>query len=143
MGPFFGILENDEIISIAGVHIVSRWASVGAIGNVYTRPDRRGRGLATRTTAAVVQTMLEEGIETIVLNVAMDNKPALRCYRNLSSIAAIAKGVGSLIFARRIRKDNRVSATKEVTHGIYQSRAHGFESEQAMSWDDELRTRNK
>ena len=83
MGPFFGIFENKAIISIAGVHILSLWASVAAIGNVFTRPDRRGRGLAAKTTAAVVQAVLNQGIDTIVLNVAMDNEPALRCYRNL------------------------------------------------------------
>lgn len=83
MGPFFGIRENGEIISIAGVHIVSPWASVAAIGNVFTRPDRRGQGLATKTSAAVVEAVLEDGIDTIVLNVAMDNEPAIRCYENL------------------------------------------------------------
>jgi len=83
VGPFFGIRENEELISIAGVHIISPWASVAAIGNVFTRPDRRGQGLATRTSAAVVQAVLEQGIDMIVLNVAMDNEPALRCYQNL------------------------------------------------------------
>jgi predicted GNAT family acetyltransferase len=86
MGPFFGILENEVIISIAGVHILSLWANVAAIGNVFTRPDRRGHGLATRTTAAVVQELLDRGIDTIVLNVAKDNEPALRCYRNLGFV---------------------------------------------------------
>ncbi len=83
MGPFYGIRENGEIISIAGVHIVSPWASVAAVGNVFTRPDRRGQGLATRTSAAVVQAVLDDGIDTIVLNVASDNEPALRCYEKL------------------------------------------------------------
>ena len=82
-GLFFGIRENEEIISIAGVHIISPWASVAAIGNVFTRPDRRGQGLATKTSAAVVQVLIERGIDTIVLNVAVDNEPALRCYENL------------------------------------------------------------
>jgi RimJ/RimL family protein N-acetyltransferase len=83
MGPFYGIRENGEIISIAGVHIISPWASVAAIGNVFTRPDRRGQGFATKTSAAVIQAVLEQGIDTIVLNVAMDNEPALRCYEKL------------------------------------------------------------
>jgi predicted GNAT family acetyltransferase len=87
MGPFFGIRENGEIISIAGVHIVSPWAGVAAIGNVFTRPDHRGQGLATKTSAAVVQALLEDEIDTIVLNVAMDNKPAIRCYENLGFTA--------------------------------------------------------
>jgi ribosomal protein S18 acetylase RimI-like enzyme len=98
MGPFFGIRENEEIVSIAGVHIMSPWASVAAIGNVFTRPDRRGQGLATRTSAAVVQAVLEEGIDTIVLNVAMDNEPALRCYENLgfSQYCSYYEGSGFL-----------------------------------------------
>ena len=98
MGPFFGIRENEEIISIAGVHILSPWASVAAIGNVFTRPDRRGQGLAARTSAAVVQAVLEQGIDTIVLNVAMDNEPALRCYENLgfTSYCSYYEGSGFL-----------------------------------------------
>ena len=98
MGPFFGIRENEELISIAGVHIVSPWASVAAIGNVFTRPDRRGQGLASRTSAAVVQTVIEQGVDTIVLNVAMDNEPALRCYENLgfTSYCSYYEGSGFL-----------------------------------------------
>jgi ribosomal protein S18 acetylase RimI-like enzyme len=83
MGPFFGLSEGDELLSMAGVHIQSHWASVAAIGNVFTRPDRRGQGLATKVTAAVVSELLSHGIETIVLNVEMDNHPALACYRKL------------------------------------------------------------
>ena len=83
IGPFFGIYEGDELICIAGVHVLSQWAKVAAVGNVFTRPDRRGQGLATRVSAAVVQALLEQDIQTIVLNVAMDNEPALRCYRRL------------------------------------------------------------
>jgi ribosomal protein S18 acetylase RimI-like enzyme len=82
-GIFYGIFEGDELISLAGTHILSHWASVAAIGNVFTRPDLRGKGLATRVTAAVVRVALDQGIETVVLNVGMDNAPALACYRKL------------------------------------------------------------
>jgi len=83
MGPFYGLYEDDELVSIAGVHIQSHWASVAAIGNIFTKPDRRGQGLATRVTAAVIEDVLSQGVETIVLNVGMDNHPALACYRKL------------------------------------------------------------
>jgi predicted GNAT family acetyltransferase len=56
---------------------------LAAIGNVFTRPDRRGRGLAKRTTGAVASELLRRGTKTIVLNVAMDNDPAVRAYRAL------------------------------------------------------------
>ena len=99
IGPFFGIHEGDELLCIAGVHVLSQWAKVAAVGNVFTRPDRRGQGLATRASAAVVKALLAQDIQTIVLNVAMDNEPALRCYRRLGfrSYCDYYEGIGKLI----------------------------------------------
>ena len=82
-GCFFGVWEGSQLAAMAGTHVVSSQARVAAIGNVYTRRDRRGRGLARRTTGAVAAELLRLGIETIVLNVAMDNAPALSVYRAL------------------------------------------------------------
>lgn len=82
-GCFFGVWEGSELAALAGTHVVSSQARVAAIGNVYTRRDRRGQGLARRTTGAVAAELVRLGIETIVLNVAMDNAPALRAYRAL------------------------------------------------------------
>lgn len=81
--PFYGCFERRTLVAIAGVHIMSRRARVAAIGNVFTHPNRRGRGLASIVSGAVVSALLEENIETIVLNVAMDNKPAIQCYQRL------------------------------------------------------------
>jgi RimJ/RimL family protein N-acetyltransferase len=81
--PFWGIWEGDELVSVAGIHIISEWAGVAAVGNIFTRPDRRGQGLGTRATAALVQDLLESGFETIVLNVSIENTPAIRCYQNV------------------------------------------------------------
>ena len=99
IGPFFGIHEGDELLCIAGVHVLSQWAKVAAIGNVLTRPDRRGQGLATRACAAVVKALLEQNIHTIVLNVAIDNEPAIRCYRRLGfrPYCDYYEGIGELI----------------------------------------------
>jgi ribosomal protein S18 acetylase RimI-like enzyme len=82
-GIFYGYYQDDELVSVAGTHIISHWASVAAIGNVFTRPDQRDKGFASRVTAAVVKGSLEMGIKTNVLNVAMDNTPAQTCYRKL------------------------------------------------------------
>ncbi|MCK4693823.1 MAG: GNAT family N-acetyltransferase [Anaerolineales bacterium] len=99
IGPFFGIREGDELLSIAGVHVLSQWAKVAAVGNVFTRSDRRGQGLAMRASAAVVKDLLEQNIQTIVLNVAIDNEPALRCYRRLGfqPYCDYYEGTGTLI----------------------------------------------
>jgi RimJ/RimL family protein N-acetyltransferase len=82
-GTFHGIWESDALISIAGTHLYSRELGVCAIGNVYTRGDRRGRGLAARVTSAVVAQSLDEGVETIVLNVGEENVAAQRVYERL------------------------------------------------------------
>ncbi len=82
-GFFFGVWEDQNLISIAGTHVVSTNMGVAAVGNVFTRPDRRASGQATRSTAGVVNALLEAGVRIIVLNVAKDNLPAIRCYRRL------------------------------------------------------------
>ncbi len=96
--PFFGIRRGNELISIAGTHAVSTWASVAAVGNVFTRPDQRGLGHATRASAAVVAALLELGIRTVVLNVAKDNEPAIRCFHHLGfhSYCKYHEGIGEL-----------------------------------------------
>jgi ribosomal protein S18 acetylase RimI-like enzyme len=82
-GTFFGIRQGGDLVSIAGTHIVSLTYGVGAVGNVFTRPDLRSRGLGTRVTAAVIERLMAMNLETIVLNVSMDNHPAQASYRKL------------------------------------------------------------
>jgi predicted GNAT family acetyltransferase len=98
-GIFYGVFEGRELLSVAGTHVKSKPMRVGAIGNVFTRPDRRRQGMATRTSAAVVKALLSSGIDTIVLNVSMGNEPALRCYRNLGfwPYCGYYEGVGEII----------------------------------------------
>ncbi|NIS83528.1 MAG: GNAT family N-acetyltransferase [Anaerolineales bacterium] len=97
-GPFYGIWEHGDLIAVSGTHVVSKWANVAAVGNVFTHPRHRGRGLGTRVSAALVQHLLDDGIHTIVLNVAMDNEPALRCYQKLAFLpfCGYYEGVGRL-----------------------------------------------
>jgi GNAT superfamily N-acetyltransferase len=82
-GVFFGVREGEELVAAAGTHLVAPTEDVAAVGNVYTRADRRGRGLATVTTAAVVRDLLDRGIGTIALQVLEDNGPAIRVYERL------------------------------------------------------------
>ena len=46
-GVFFGVYKGEDLIAAAGTHLVSREEGAAAIGNVYVRRDRRGRGLGT------------------------------------------------------------------------------------------------
>ena len=83
-GVFFGVYERDELIAVTGTHLVSRDEGAAAIGNVYVRRDRRGRGLSRLTTAAVLNEL--HGIETIGLNVRADNAAAIRVYESLGFV---------------------------------------------------------
>ena len=85
-GVYFGVRQSGDLVAVAGTHVVSARGSVGAIGNVYTRPDCRGRGLAAEVTGAVAGELRRRGIATIVLNVADSNGVARRVYQRLGFV---------------------------------------------------------
>jgi len=97
-GTFHGIYENGKMISFGGTHVVSRIAGIAAVGSIFTHPSHRGKGLATKATAAVVRKLLEWDIQTIVLNVSPENKPAVRCYERLgfNPVYSYYEGAGTI-----------------------------------------------
>ena len=83
-GFFHGVYLEEKLIAAAGTHLVAKRARMAALGNVLTHPNFRGKGLGTATSNAVAAALFEEeGIESIVLNVAQDNKPAVKIYESL------------------------------------------------------------
>lgn len=88
-GAFYGIFAGDQLIAVAGTHVVSPAQSVAGVGNIYTQPEQRGQGLATRVTAATTARLLECGIQTIILNVKQRNKPAVHVYEKLGYRCAL------------------------------------------------------
>lgn len=99
LGPFYGVRQSGVLVAIAGVHVLSLAAGVAAIGNVFTLPQARRRGLGGAVSSAVVTDLLKQGVNTVVLNVAMDNAPALRVYRRLGFLpfCGYYEGVGVLL----------------------------------------------
>lgn len=85
-GVFHGIREGGELATAAGTHLVAPEEGVAAIGNVYTRRDRRGRGMGAAATRAVVDDVLRLGIGTVALNVASGNAAAVRLYERLGFV---------------------------------------------------------
>ena len=81
-GFYFGLREGSELLSIAGVHVVSAEMSVAALGNITTAHSARRRGLARRTTATLCQALLES-VNEVGLNVAAENSAAIACYRSI------------------------------------------------------------
>lgn len=82
-GVFYGVLAADQLVAVAGTHLVSPAYGVAAVGNVFTHPDHRGRGYGTATTGAVVAELLQRGIRDIVINVSQENAVAVRIYERL------------------------------------------------------------
>jgi ribosomal protein S18 acetylase RimI-like enzyme len=80
-GVFHGIYEGAMLVAAAGTHVVARDEGAAAMGNIYTRRDRRGRGLGRLVTRAVLGEL--SGVETIGLNVRADNEAALHLYESL------------------------------------------------------------
>lgn len=82
-GSFRGVWEDGALVSVAGTHLFSPQLGVCAIGNVYTRRDRRGRGLGAQVTRAVARHAIDCRVPTIVLNVGQNNAVAQRVYERL------------------------------------------------------------
>ena len=82
-GVFYGVWQNDRLVATAGTHVWSVSEQVATIGNVFTMPNQRSHGYATRCTAAVVRDSLAAGIDNVVLNVRYGNDAALHVYEKL------------------------------------------------------------
>lgn len=85
-GVFFGIRGAQGLLSVAGTHVLSPELGVAALGNIATASRQRGRGMARSVAQAVLAELRRLGIETIVLNVRMDNHPAIQLYRGLGFV---------------------------------------------------------
>ncbi len=84
-GVFFGIYDGvngagADLAAVGGTHIVHRAAGIGAIGNMYTRPDQRRRGHSAAILQAIVEELLAQDIRTIILNVDQRNGGAQALY---------------------------------------------------------------
>jgi GNAT superfamily N-acetyltransferase len=85
-GVFFGVYEGEALIAAAGTHLIAPAEGVGAVGNVYTRRDRRGSGLAACVTSAVTAELLRLRLRTVALNVNQRNEAAIRVYHRLGYV---------------------------------------------------------
>lgn len=83
LGVFYGVFEDERLVSVAGTHLVSAKERIAALGNVMTLPAYRGQGLATLAASAVCHELLERGIELIGLSVSRSNEAAIRVYEKI------------------------------------------------------------
>ncbi|MCH8814362.1 MAG: GNAT family N-acetyltransferase [Chloroflexi bacterium] len=84
-GVYYGVEADGRLVSIAGTHVASPAEGVAVVGNVFTHPRYRSGGLATATTSAVTQEVLQS-CDLVVLTVEEDNEHALRVYDRLGYV---------------------------------------------------------
>jgi len=96
-GCYWGVIDNERLVAVAGTHAIARTHNIAILGNVFTHPRFRGRGHATTATAAVTAALLDQ-VDEVVLSVNPDNAPAVHAYRKLGY-----RQVGEIIEASATR----------------------------------------
>jgi len=82
-GVFYAIRDGDEIVAAGGTHAMAARYGIAAIGNIFTRPDLRGRGLGQAAVAALTADLLNGAGRDVILNVSAANDVARRIYERL------------------------------------------------------------
>lgn len=85
-GVFFGVYADQELMAAGGTHLVAPSEGVAAVGAIYTRRERRCRGLATAVTGAITAELQRMHVSTIALNVDQRNGAAIRIYERLGYV---------------------------------------------------------
>ncbi len=82
-GVYAGAFQAGELVAAAGTHGLHTPERIAVIGNVYTDPAHRGRGLAAACTGSVTEHLFALGAADVALNVKVDNAPAIAAYQRL------------------------------------------------------------
>jgi GNAT superfamily N-acetyltransferase len=84
-GVYRGIVMDGRLVAVAGTHVVSPQQRIAVVGNVFTHPGYRGRGLARACTSAVTEVLLQY-CDDVVLTVDPKNVPAVRASERLGFV---------------------------------------------------------
>ena len=120
-GCYYGVQEDGRLLAVAGTHSMSPTHSVAVVGNVFTHPSARGRGLATATSAAVTANLLQSHTD-VVLSVDPTNAPAIRAYRRLGFTDA-----GEIVEAGAHRRAGSLTTGLRRLLAAYRGRCAGVE----------------
>ncbi|MCC6062282.1 MAG: GNAT family N-acetyltransferase [Desulfurococcales archaeon] len=77
---YYGVIIDDKLVSIASRYLTLD--KIHMIGDVYTRPEYRGRGYARAVTSAITREAVSTGA-LAALHVETSNEPALRVYKRI------------------------------------------------------------
>nr|MBC8490341.1 GNAT family N-acetyltransferase [Bacteroidota bacterium] len=81
-GMYYGIKKNNQLISVAGIHVYSKEYKVTSLGNITTHPDYRGKGYGTTATTKLCKELLKN-VNIVGLNVGTNNLSAIKSYEKI------------------------------------------------------------
>jgi ribosomal protein S18 acetylase RimI-like enzyme len=77
---YYGVIADGKLVSTASRYLTLE--EIHMIGDVYTRPEYRGRGYAKAVTSAITKEAIASGA-IASLHVETNNEPAIRVYKSL------------------------------------------------------------
>jgi ribosomal protein S18 acetylase RimI-like enzyme len=120
---YYGVLDGERLVSVAGTHVVSGDEGLAVVGNVFTHPRYRGFGFGTLVTGAVTRDLLEGPVRDVVLSVDPRNRPAVRAYEKLGF-----REVGKLIEGAATRRDLGLMTWLRRGMAAIRGRSYGAEA---------------
>jgi ribosomal protein S18 acetylase RimI-like enzyme len=82
---YYGIKYGEKLISLAGVHVLSKEFQVAAIGNVATKEEFRKKGYSKKVMSFLIKELLKK-IDVIGLNVDKNNESAIKLYESMGFV---------------------------------------------------------
>ena len=98
--PFYGLFDGGELAAVAGAIVADAGLGAANIGNLFTAPAFRGRGLGRAVVAALVAGLWQAGYRTLSLGTTEDNVSAWRA----------AESLGFRLLERRLHLDLAAAA---------------------------------
>ncbi len=118
---YYGAYDGARLVAVAGTHVVSEADGIAVVGNVFTHPGYRNRGLGKLVTSAVTRDLLLRCREA-VLSVDPRNETAVRAYQRLGY-----REVGRLIEGAAVRHDLGMGAFLRRWRASLRGRRYGAE----------------
>jgi ribosomal protein S18 acetylase RimI-like enzyme len=118
---YYGAFVDGRLAAAAGTHVVTPVDAIAVVGNVFTHPAYRGRGLGTLVTSAVTEHLLRV-CQDVVLSVDPRNTPAVAAYRRLGY-----REVGRLVEGGATRRDLGLGAFLRRRLAALRGRRYGAE----------------
>lgn len=84
-GKYLGLFIDNNLVSITGVHVFSKFYKIAILGNIATKNEFRNLGYATELIKTIIP-ILQQEVDFIGLNVKKNNYSAIKVYKKLGFV---------------------------------------------------------